>query len=195
MKIKSILAVFIVTAGLFTGFYFLRPHGFHGTVIQSNDPAYDFSLTSTAGNISPSNYRGKLVLLYFGYTNCVDICPATLATAGQALQQLGKNADNVQLIMISLDPMRDTPNVLATYVTQFHPSFIGVTGTRDQLEEVATLYGIYYNKTESIDGMDYTLNHTSTLLVIDRDGYLKLTYAFGVTAEEIADDLKYMLKH
>ena len=194
MRTKFIITIFSTITILGVSFYFLRPYAFHGTIIQSNDPAFDFQLASATGNVSPSDYRGKLVMLYFGYTNCVDICPATLATAGQALRQLGKNADDVQLIMISLDPTRDTPKVLVEYVTQFHPSFVGVTGTKEQLEETATLYGIFYEMTGNVESMDHTLDHTATLLVLDREGYLKLAYSFGVTANEIAEDLKYMLR-
>lgn len=194
MKTKIYILLLIVATILGAGFYFLRPYVFHGTVIQSSDPAFDFTLSSARGNVSLSDYRGKLILIYFGYTNCVDLCPATLANIGQALRKIGTKADDIQTIMISLDPDRDTPEILASYVMHFYPSFIGVTGTKDQLEEITTLYGIYYDKTGNIDNMDYMLDHTSTLLVIDRDGYLKLTYAFGVTAEEIAGDLKYMLR-
>lgn len=181
-------------AGLAAGYAFLRPHTFHGTVIQSPDLSYDFTLTSAAGDVSLSDFRGKLVLLYFGYTFCPDICPATLGNVSQALRELGKKADDVQLIMVSLDPERDTPDDLANYVEHFHPSFVGVTGSQETLAEVASLYGIYYQKTEGSAGTGYLIDHTATLLVIDREGYLKLVFPFGVTADEIADDLNYMLR-
>ncbi len=194
MKIKIFLSVIAVVAGLAAGYYFFRPHTFHGTVIQSPDPSYDFTLTSVNGDVSPSDYRGKIVLLYFGYTFCPDICPATLASVAQALRDMGTKAEDIQLIMVSLDPGRDTPEKLAEYVAHFHPSFIGITGTQAQLDEVASLYGIYYQKTQGSDASGYLIDHTATLLVLDREGYLKLVFPFGVTPQEIADDLKYMLK-
>lgn len=194
MKIKITLSILAIVAGLTAGFYFFRPHTFHGTVIQSPEPAYDFTLASTNGDVSLSDYRGKLVLIYFGYTFCPDICPATLANVGQSLRELGEKADDVQLIMVSLDPERDTPEKLAEYVVHFHPTFIGVTGTQDELDTVASLYGIFYEKAEGTDNTGYLINHTATLLVIDREGYLKLVFPFGVTVPEIADDLKYMLR-
>lgn len=194
MKIKIFLSVIAIVAGLAAGYYFFRPHTFHGTVIQSPDPSYDFTLTSVNGDVSPSDYRGKIVLLYFGYTFCPDICPATLASVAQALRDMGTKAEDVQLIMVSLDPGRDTPEKLAEYVAHFHPSFIGITGTQAQLDEVASLYGIYYQKTQGSDASGYLIDHTATLLVLDREGYLKLVFPFGVTPQEIADDLKYMLK-
>ncbi|RJP50748.1 MAG: SCO family protein [Anaerolineaceae bacterium] len=194
MKIKFFILAIAIILGVTVGVYFLRPHTFHGTVIQSPDTAHDFTLTSAAGEVSLSDFRGKLVLLYFGYTFCPDICPATLANVGQALRELGNDAGDAQLIMISLDPERDTPEKLAKYTAHFHPSFIGVTGSPEQLAEVASLYGIFYQKTEGSAASGYLIDHTATLLVIDRDGYLKLVFPFGVTVPEIADDLKYMLR-
>jgi len=195
MKIKTIIfGTIAIMAGLAAGVYFFRPHSFHGTVIQSPETSYDFTLTSANGDVSLSDYRGKLVLVYFGYTFCPDICPATLANVGQSLRELGTKAEDVQLIMVSLDPERDTPEKLAEYVKHFHPSFIGVTGSLEDLEKIASLYGIFYEKTEGSDNTGYLINHTATLLVIDREGYLKLVFPFGVTVPEIADDLKYMLR-
>lgn len=194
MKIKVILIAVAVLAGLAAGVYFFRPHTFHGTVIQSPEPSYDFKLTSANGDVSLSDFRGKVVLLYFGYTFCPDICPATLANVGQALNQIGSKADDVQLIMISLDPGRDTPEKLAEYVAHFHPSFIGITGSQEQIDTVASLYGIFYQINQGSDATGYLIDHTATLMVIDREGYLKLVFPFGVTAEEIADDLKYMIR-
>jgi len=194
MKIKVLISVFVLITGLASGVYFFRPHVFHGTVIQSPEQAFDFTLTDVNGDVSLSDYRGKLVLIYFGYTFCPDICPATLANVAQALRTMDTKADDVQLIMISLDPERDTPKKLAEYVAHFHPSFIGITGSKEQLDETASLYGIFYEKTEGAVNTGYMIDHTATLLVIDREGYLKLVFPFGVTANEIADDLKYMLR-
>ena len=193
MKAKKLPIVLVLAIGLLAGIYFLRPHSFHGTVIQSSEPAFDFTLTSADGDVSLSDYRGKIVLLYFGYTFCPDICPATLGNTGQAIRRLNITEEDVQLIMISLDPERDTPQKLATYVAHFHPSFVGVTGSQEQLNEVASLYGIFYEKVEGSTDANYIINHTATLLVIDREGYLKLIFPFGVSVDEIADDLGYML--
>jgi protein SCO1/2 len=194
MKIKIILSALAIIVGLAAGFYFFRPHAFHGTVIQSPETSYDFTLTSINGDVSLSDYRGKLVLVYFGYTFCPDICPATLGNVGQAFNELGAKAEDVQLIMVSLDPARDTPEKLAEYVQHFHPSFVGVTGQQEELDKIASLYGIFYEKVEGSENTGYLINHTATLLVIDREGYLKLVFPFGVTVPEIADDLKYMLR-
>jgi len=194
MKTKIIISVLVIMLGLAAGFYFFRPHTFSGTVIQSPQPSFNFTLTSASGDVSLSDFRGKLVIVYFGYTFCPDICPATLANVGQALRQLGDDkASQIQTIMISVDPERDTPQKLAEYVGHFHPSFIGITGSSEKLEEVTSLYGIFYEKSPGNTAESYMIDHTATLLVLDREGYLKLVFPFGVTVDEIAGDLKYML--
>lgn len=194
MNIKPVAISLVIMLGLVVGFIFLRPHSFHGTVIQSLEPSYDFTLASADGDVSLRSFRGKVVLIYFGYTFCPDVCPGTLGNVAQALRDMGAKAEDVQLIMISLDPERDTPEKLAEYMGHFHPSFIGITGTKEQLDEVAALYGIYYQKAEGSDATNYLVDHTATLLVLNREGHLKLVFPFGVTAEEIADDLKYILR-
>ena len=194
MKTKILLGTFAIILGLATGIYFFRPHTFHGTVIQSPETSYDFTLTGGSGDVSLSDFRGKLVLIYFGYTFCPDICPATLGNVNQALKQIGSKAEDIQLIMVSLDPQRDTPEKLEQYVAHFNPTFIGITGTQEQVDTVTSLYGIFYEKKEGSEATSYLIDHTATLMVIDREGYLKLVFPFGVTADEIADDLKYMLR-
>lgn len=194
MKIKILILAIATILGLTVGVYFLRPHTFHGTVIQSPEPSHNFTLTGVNGDVSLSDFRGKIVLIYFGYTFCPDICPGTLGNVAQALRDMGAKAEDVQLIMVSLDPERDTPEKLAEYMNHFHPSFIGITGTKEQLDEVASLYGIYYQKNEGSNVTGYLIDHTATLLVLDREGYLKLVFPYGVTAQDIADDLKYMLR-
>jgi len=173
----------------------LRPHVFHGMVIQSPEPAANFTLTDHTGRrVSLSDFRGKLVLLYFGYTFCPDVCPTTLAEIAQALRQLGPKADQVQVIMISVDPERDTPDRLAQYVAHFNSNFIGLTGTPDEIAAVATPFGIYYQKHKGTAATGYLVDHTATVTVIDRQGYVKLLFPFGTSADEMADDLAYMLR-
>ncbi|HNB51170.1 MAG TPA: SCO family protein [Anaerolineales bacterium] len=177
------------------GVYFLRPRPFHGMVMQSPELAYDFSLNASNGKtVSLKDYRGKLVVLYFGYTFCPDVCPASLSTMKGALELLGRKADEVQFIMISVDPERDTPERLGEYVTYFDPSFIGVTGEPDKLAEIAALYGIYFQKHEGTAATGYLVDHTATMAVIDQEGYLKLILPFGITSEDVASDLKKLLQ-
>lgn len=174
----------------------LTPHAFHGTLLQSPSEAHDFTLTSNTGQqVSLSDFRGKLVLLYFGYTFCPDVCPTTLAEIAAAMKILGKNAGDVQVIMISVDPERDTPAKLAEYVAHFDPRFLGVTGTPEKIAEIATLYGIFYQKNEGSDATGYLIDHTATVTVVDQDGHVKLVLPFGTGAKDIADDLTYLINH
>ena len=186
------LVVFLVVAYALPN---LRPYRFHGTLIQSQDVAPDFTLTTQqAQTASLSDFRGKLVVLYFGYTSCPDVCPATLVEINNALEELGEKSEVVQVIMVTVDPERDTPQKLAEYLAHFNPDFIGLTGSPEQIAEAAALYGIYLGKNEGSDAIDYLVDHTATLMVIDQEGYLKLIVPFGTTAKEIADDLAYILK-
>ncbi len=196
---KNIRWVFIIglVAGLaivaFIALPRLTPHTFYGTLLQSPDKAPGFELQTASGPISLEDLEGKIVLLYFGYTFCPDVCPATLAEVSGAMDKLGRKADDVQLIMISVDPGRDTPEMLRDYVTHFHPSFLGATGTEEEIAQIATLYGVFYEKHEGTEATGYLVDHTATVMVIDEEGHLKLVFPFGAPAEEIAEDLEYIM--
>lgn len=173
----------------------LMPHTFHGTIIQSPDPAPDFTLTGRDGQrVSLSDFRDRLVVLYFGYTFCPDVCPATLTELAGALRMIGKKADQVQVIMISVDPERDTPDRTAEYVSKFNPSFVGLSGDPDEIAQVAALYGIFYEKKSGESPEKYTVDHTASLMVIDPKGHLKLVIPFGVRPSDIAEDLDALLR-
>jgi protein SCO1 len=173
----------------------IRPYAFHGMILQSPTKATNFTLTGQNGQpVSLSDFEGKVVLLYFGYTTCPDVCPTTLAGIHQALTLLGDQAKNVQLLMITVDPERDTQQVMSEYTVHFDSSFIGLTGTPEQIAEVATYYGIYYEKQEGDSAIGYLVDHTATVTAIDKDGYLRVVFPFGTTAEDIAADLDYLLK-
>ncbi len=171
-----------------------RPYTFHGMVMQSPQPAPDFTLTTHQGQpLRLSDLRGRTVVLYFGYTFCPDVCPATLSEWAKAMRLLGDKADQVQFLMITVDPERDTPAKMADYVSHFDPRFIGLSGPADEIARIATLYGVYYQKHEE-GGENYLVDHTATQTVIDKDGYIKLIFPFGTTADDIAADLRYMLR-
>jgi protein SCO1/2 len=188
-------AVILVGLTGWLGVNRLRPHTFTGMVIQSPQPAQDFSLLSNNGqNVSLSDFRGKLVILYFGYTFCPDVCPATLSEVEKAMKLLGDKAGDVQVIMISVDPERDTLAKLGEYMAFFDPRFIGLTGEPDELAKIAALYGVYYEKHEGTPASGYLVDHTATLTVIDREGFVKLIFPFGTQGKDIAADLAYMLR-
>jgi protein SCO1/2 len=138
--------------------------------------------------------RGKYLVLYFGYTFCPDVCPTTLNDLAKALEILGEDAEQVQVAMITVDPERDTPEHLRRYLTSFDPSFIGFTGTPEEIAAVATAYGIFYEKHEGSAATGYLVDHTATVSVIDPDGYLRMLFPFGTSSEEIAADLQTFLR-
>ncbi len=172
----------------------VRPHIFHGTVIQSSTAAPSVDLLSHEGErVSLEDFEDQVVVMYFGYTYCPDVCPATLADVDEALEMMGDKADDVQVVMVSVDPERDTPPVLARYVPAFNETFLGLTGTRGEVAQLATVYGVYFEKTEVGGAAGYLVDHTATLMVIDKDGYLKLVLPFGTSPQDIADDLSYLV--
>lgn len=171
------------------------PYQYHGLYLESPKPAADFTLTGAGGQqVSLSDFHGKVVALYFGYTFCPDVCPTTMTEVAKAMRALGKQAEDVQVIMISVDPERDTPDRLAEYVTYFDPRFIGLTGTPEEIADVATLYGIFYEKHEGTVATGYLVDHTATVTVVDRGGRVRLVWPFGTTGEDMASDLKQLLR-
>ena len=187
----------IALVGVLVAWYFVlprfRPHIFGGAVIQSTQKAPRLELTSADGTVRMTDFEGKVVVVYFGYTFCPDVCPATLNKLAKSLAILGDKADDVQVMMVSVDPARDTPEMLKDYVTHFHPDFIGVTGDEATVNRVATLYGVVYEQAEGSVGTGYTIDHTSTVILVDREGYLKLVLPFEGTAEQIAADIEYFV--
>lgn len=188
------LLVLALLGGRYAWARWLGPPELHGNLIQEGLRVQDFTLTAKGNqSISLHDYRGKLVLLYFGYTHCPDMCPTTLAEVKYALSQLGEQAKEVQMIMVSIDPERDTPDILAEYVQRFDPSFLGITGTPDEIKATASAFGIAYYKEAGSAATGYLMAHSAQLLVIDRTGHLRLIFPFGVHGEEMAGDLKYLL--
>ena len=182
---------FLVWRGLPDG----RPHVWHGFAMQPPQPAADFTLTAHTGTqASLHDFRGKLVLLYFGYTFCPGICPTTLANVAQVLQQLGARAHQVQLLMVSVDPERDTPARLAAYISHFHPSFIGLTGSVTDVAAIAPRFGIYFEKQETNADGNYWVDHSSTLMVIDPQGILRLIIPFNTAVPDMTADLASLLR-
>lgn len=170
-------------------------YSYHGTVIQSPDPANNFTLTGFDSEpVSLEDFRGQAVMLYFGYTFCPDVCPATLVELANASQLLGKDAEKLQVIMVTVDPLRDTPEKLEKYVTHFNPDFLGLTGTEDEIVAAATPFGIYYEKQEGSVDTGYLMDHTASVIVVDPEGHLRLIYPFGTSGEDIAEDIRHLVR-
>ncbi len=155
--------------------------------------APDFSLHGSNGTeLKLNRYRGKVVILAFGFTSCPDVCPTTLAVLAQARKQLGEKGDEVQVIYITVDPERDDAERLRNYLGSFDPTFIGGTGTSEQLAAVCQNYGIA--ATRITRETDYAFNHSSYTYLIDREGNLRALMPYGQTPDAYVHDVKILLK-
>lgn len=170
---------------------------FKGALIEPPVAAQSFSLFDQHGEpFTLEEQRGKVVLLFFGYTNCPDVCPATLGKYKQIAALLGEDAQSVRFIMITADPRRDTPDKLGSYVTAFNPDFIGLWGPEHILEAVYANYwvGVEEEPVEDEHSTDYLVAHTSRVFLVDPEGMLRLTYPGEIGAEAMADDIAQILK-
>lgn len=150
----------------------------------------DFTLTGHANSkVSLHDFKGKLVLLFFGYTNCPVVCPTTMSTLNDALQELGDLSSDVQVLFVTVDPDRDTPEVLSKYVPYFNASFIGLSGAKEEIEAVINRYGAAYILGKQDEDGYYEVGHTSTIFLIDRQGRLKELFAYNIPSKEIAKAL------
>jgi len=190
------LVLLLLLAAL--GFMALRgsSYEFQGSLMQNPQPARDFTLTDQTGQpFTLSDQRGKVVVLFFGYTHCPDVCPTTLAEMRSVRRDLGALADQVVFVFITVDPERDTPEVLADFVTLFDSSFYGLSGSPNTLAQVYNAYGVYVQKQESDNSaLGYLVDHTGRLFVVDRAGNFRLTFPFGFERERIVQDLTYLIQ-
>jgi protein SCO1/2 len=158
------------------------------------DYAKDFQLPDANGQVrSLKDFRGKVAVVFFGFTQCPDVCPTTLTEIVQARQLLGPDGDKVQAIFITVDPERDTPEVLKAYMANFDPSFVALRPTPEQLVQVAKDYKMYYKKNEGKTPGSYTMDHSAASYVYDPQGRLRLYTRYGSGAPALADDIKLLL--
>lgn len=151
-----------------------------------------FELTDHQGMVrTEQDFAGKWMLVFFGFTNCPDVCPTTLSEVAAVMEGLGADADKVQPIFVSTDPERDMPSVLAEYVPLFGAGIIGLTGTPDQIEKTSKTFPIFYERIEEAMAPDgYTMRHTSHLFLFDPEAGFAESWPYGTPAEEILADLK-----
>lgn len=168
-------------------------HTFRGSLIEPAFPAPEFILTREDGTeFHLSDLRGTLVLLYFGYTSCPDVCPTTLSDLHRIREELGKQAKNTQVVFVTVDPEIDTREKISAYARAFDPSFIGLSGPRPVLEQIWQDYGMYVEKHTEDDST--VVDHSSRTYLIDPQGSLLLTYPFGAKSQDIVADIRYLLR-
>ena len=158
-------------------------------------PGGPFTLQDGDGKpVTDRDFRGKYMLVYFGYTFCPDACPTTLNEVADALDRLGAKADQIQAIFITVDPKRDTPAVMKQYVAAFSPHLIGLTGSPEQIAQVAKAYRVYHTENRTGPGPnDYSIDHSSVLYLIGPDGKLMVGLRSDLTGAEIADELSELM--
>ena len=190
----GIIVVFVIILAVVANLLFAGQSGFRGTAYNEPYPlAPYFELTDSNGDLFRlSDQRGKIVLLFFGYTSCPDVCPTTLAELNLALKEIGDKASAVQVVLVSVDPDRDTPQRVQEYVSRFNPSFIGLSGTTTELQNIWTDYDIFREIVQSDSGI--IVNHTARTILIDNDVKMRLSYGFGTPVDDIVHDLELILK-
>lgn len=167
---------------------------FNGVDITGAKYAQALSLTDAQGNRrSLQEFRGKVVFLFFGFTQCPDVCPTTMAELAEVRRRLGPQAEDVQGIFVTVDPERDTPEVLGEYVKALDPGFIGLRGTEEETEKAARDFKIFYQKVPAKEGPGYTMDHTAGAFVFDRQGRVRLFTRYGMGADALLADIKALL--
>lgn len=173
----------------------LPADGSQGTAIEPPVALSDFTMPSSLGrDVSLSELRGKPTLLFFGYTFCPDVCPLTLSEFKRVKEQLGADGEQVNYVFVSVDPERDTPEVLARYVGAFDPAFVGLQGDDATLRRIGKEYGLFYQKS-AVEGTSasYLVDHTAASFLIDKDGQLRVVFGYGTPVEGIKAGVERLL--
>jgi protein SCO1/2 len=172
-----------------------RKPDFQGTDVTGVDWGRDFHLIDHHGHPrSLADFRGKVVVLFFGYTHCPDVCPTTLGELAEVMKRLGPDADKVQVLFVTLDPARDTPALLAQYVPAFHPSFLGLYGDEAATRKAAADFKVFYQKQPGRDADSYTLDHGANSFVFDPQGRLRLVFGYASGVEPLVHDIRLLLE-
>jgi protein SCO1/2 len=173
---------------------FTNNSGFHAHPVTADNIGRDFHLVDHHGQPRQlADFRGKVVVLFFGYTQCPDVCPTTLSTMAEVMRQLGDAASKVQVLFITLDPDRDTRELLAAYVPQFHADFLGLSGDAQTTAATAREFHVYYLKQGGSAENSYSIDHTANSYIYDPQGRLRLLANYGETAEHISSDIRQLL--
>ena len=167
---------------------------FRATDVTGADFGRTLSLTDHTGTPRTlSDWKGKVIVVFFGFTQCPDVCPTTLATMADVMKRLGPQSDEVQVLFVTVDPERDSRAVLAPYVTAFDPRFVGLYGDDDATRKAAREFKVFYAKVAGSTGATYTIDHTAASYVLDREGRLRLYVKHAQSPDDIAADLRILL--
>ncbi len=188
------IAVLLGMVAIFMLLGSVKPYTYQGSLIDPPVEAPPFELSDVDGQrFRLSDLNGQVVIIFFGYTSCPDICPVTLTDFLRIRSKLGNQAEKVSFVFVTVDPERDTPERMKKYLTNFDPAIIGLTGVRSELESVWSSYGVYEAKVDGKSGGNYLVDHSSRIYVIDEKGNLLLTYLFGTEYQAIAEDVRNLI--
>lgn len=155
----------------------------------------DFALTDHNGQRRTlADFKGKVVTLFFGFTHCPDVCPTTLGEMALVMKELGPDAARLQVLFVTVDPERDTPEVLKRYVPAFHPSFLGLAGSAEDIARTAKEFKIFYQKQKLPNGSGYSMDHSAGTYILDGEGRLRLFAQYGAGAPSLLHDIRLLLK-
>jgi protein SCO1/2 len=172
-----------------------RPYTFHGSLLDPAPAAPDFTLTDQHGEpFVLSEQRDVVVSIFFGYTYCPDVCPATLALFKQTREDLGPRAAQARFVFITIDPDRDTPERLREHLGRIDPTIVGLTGTLDELEPVWAAYGVYRAEQPGTGDAGPLFDHSARVYVVDRRGDLRLTFPFGFDVGQFTQDVSHLIQ-
>lgn len=167
---------------------------FVGTDITGADFAQTLKLTDHTGKLrSMDDFKGKVVMLFFGYTHCPDVCPTTMQDLKSTMKLLGDKSDQVQVLFVTVDPTRDTQEVLAQFVPYFDKRFIGLRGSLQETAETLANFKVYYSKVDSPTKVDYTIDHSAGMYVFDKQGKIRLYIDYGEKPADMASDITKLL--
>jgi protein SCO1/2 len=193
--VQSTLRIFPLIVALFlTGCHGDKP-AFESTDVTGADFGKTFTLTDQNGKQrSLQDFRGQVVVVFFGFAHCPDVCPTTLAELAGAVRKLGPAGDKVQVMLVTVDPERDTQEILGKYVTAFNPKFLGLRGNAEETARVAKEFKVIYQKVEGQKPENYTMDHSAGSYVFDSNGKLRLYVGYGRGADVFAHDIGLLLK-
>ncbi|MBQ0756188.1 MAG: SCO family protein [Amphritea sp.] len=193
--LRNLLLLTLALLGGIITAYLLSPRANTSTQSMLQTLGGDFTLQGIDGDVSLHDFNGKVVMIYIGYTNCPDVCPTSLAIMSQAIKNMDtEQQKQIQPIFISVDPERDTPERLAEYSSFFHPSILGITGSRDNIDTVVRQYGSFYRMVDMKDSaMGYAVDHSSRIYLIDKQGKLSKTAMHGTMPDQLVTEIEALL--
>ncbi len=167
---------------------------FNAVDITGAEYGKSLSLPDTHGKVrSLAEFKGKVMLVFFGFTQCPEVCPTTMAQLAELRRKLGPDGGRLQGIFVSIDPERDTPEVLGEYIKALDPSFVALRGTLDQVSQAAKDFKVFYQKVPTADGKSYTMDHTAGSFVFDPQGRVRLFVRYGMTLDQLKGDVQQLL--